>query len=249
MTLQDFFKQYNKLAIAFSGGVDSSYLLYAALEYGASVKAYYVKSSFQPEFEYKDALKLAKQLNADIKIINIDVLADDIVASNPKDRCYYCKKQIFSRILQEAYKDGFRIIADGSNASDDASDRPGMKALMEMKVLSPLRMCGLTKDRIRTLSKQANLFTWDKPAYACLATRVPNGVIIKEDILSATEICEEYLFSLGFSDFRIRYFEGAARIQIHKNQIDKLFSHREEIVKKLKEHYKAVFLDMEDLRG
>ena len=145
MTLQEFFGAHPKAALAFSGGVDSSYLLYAARQLGADVKAYYVKTAFQPEFEYQDALRLASQLGADIQVLTLDVLACPDVTVNPKNRCYFCKQHIFGNILRQAKADGYDTVLDGTNASDQVSDRPGMKALQEMKVLSPLRLTGLTK--------------------------------------------------------------------------------------------------------
>ena len=147
MKLEDFFKNNPKAAIAFSGGVDSAYLLYAAKMFGAEVKAYYVASEFQPEFEKRDALRLAEELGTDIQILPLQVLCDQNVRANPSDRCYYCKKQIFSAIVKAAAEDGFSLILDGSNASDDAGDRPGMRVLQEMSVRSPLRECGLQKRR------------------------------------------------------------------------------------------------------
>ena len=144
MDLQQFFKEYPKCALAFSGGVDSSYLLYAVKQYGADVRAYYVKAAFQPQFELDDAMRLADELQADMKVLRVDVLSDAVVRSNPKDRCYYCKQLIFSTILAEAKKDGYTMILDGTNASDDIADRPGFRALQELKVLSPLRITGLT---------------------------------------------------------------------------------------------------------
>lgn len=163
------------MALAFSGGVDSSYLLYAALQNGADVHAYYVKSAFQPQFELEDAQKLAKQVGAKLTIMQANVLANETVVANPKNRCYYCKQVIFTGIGKQAAQDGYTTLLDGTNASDDAADRPGMKALQELSVLSPLRLCGLTKTEIRKRSKAAGLFTWDKPSYACLATRIPTG--------------------------------------------------------------------------
>ena len=176
--LQAFFTNNPKIALAFSGGVDSAYLLYAAKTFGADVKAYYVKTPFQPEFEYEDALRLAEQLGADMVTIHLDVLSDSAITENPKNRCYFCKKRIFTAILKQAKVDGYSLIIDGTNASDDASDRPGMVALQELSVRSPLRECCLTKEEIRRLSKEAGLFTHDKPAYACLATRIPTGTAI-----------------------------------------------------------------------
>lgn len=170
MTLQEFFQENHKAAIAFSGGVDSAYLLYAAMQCGADVRAYYVKTQFQPAFELADARRLAEQLGAPMTVLQQDALASEQVAQNPADRCYYCKQGIFSGILQAAAADGYTLILDGTNASDDAGDRPGMRALRELCVRSPLRECGLTKSEIRARSKQAGLFTWNKPAYACLAS-------------------------------------------------------------------------------
>lgn len=248
MTLQEFFKAQPNVALAFSGGVDSAYLLYAAVTSGANVTAYYIKTPFQPQFEYDDAVKLATDLGAEMKTIHLDVLQDKNVVANPANRCYYCKKRIFSAILAAAREDGFSIVIDGTNASDDASDRPGMVALQELQVRSPLREAGLTKAEIRRLSKEAGLFTHDKPAYACLATRIPAGTRITPELLKKTEICEEYLKNMGFSDFRIRYFEGSARLQLPEAQIPALLEKRAEVLAFLKQYYPAVLLDME-VRG
>lgn len=248
MNLGDFFERNSEVALAFSGGVDSAYLLYAAIEHGAEVKAYYVKSAFQPQFEFDDAMRLAKELGADMQVLSVDVLADFTIADNPDNRCYYCKKVIFTTIAQAAEKDGYKILIDGTNASDDAGDRPGMKALKELSVRSPLRECGLTKDDIRRLSKEAGLFTWDKPAYACLATRIPAGEKITEEKLEKTETAEAYLSSLGFSDFRVRMLGNAARVQVRENQLQFLIDKRREILDELKKYYVAVLLDLE-VRG
>lgn len=152
MNLQEFFTENPRVAIAFSGGVDSSYLLYAALHHGARARAYYVNSAFQPAFELEDARRLAGELNADMKVLPVDVLASETVTANPPDRCYHCKQVIFRTILAAAEADGFTVLLDGTNASDDAGDRPGMRALRELAVRSPLRECGLTKSDVRRLS-------------------------------------------------------------------------------------------------
>lgn len=248
MTLGEFFQMYPKVALAFSGGVDSAYLLYAAVSCGAQVRAYYVKSAFQPQFELEDAQRLAKELNADMRVLQVDVLANQHVASNPADRCYYCKREIFTAILNAAAEGGFSVLIDGTNASDDAADRPGMRALREMSVRSPLRECGLTKAEVRRLSKEAGLFTWDKPAYACLATRVPAGVEITEEMLQKTEAAEDFLFSQGFSDFRVRMMGNAARLQLPEAQLPLLLEKRQTVVSELKKSYGAVLLDLE-VRG
>ena len=211
MTLQEFFTEHPKAALGFSGGVDSSYLLYAGIKAGADIRPYFIKTAFQPEFELEDAKRLCAQLGAELYIIELDALATPDVVKNPANRCYYCKTGLFGTLQQRAKADGYTVLLDGTNASDDAGDRPGMKALTEMSVLSPLRLCGLSKAQIRELSREAGLFTGDKPAYACLATRVPTGEAITEALLARVEGAEQVLFSLGFTDFRVRVFHDAAR--------------------------------------
>lgn len=245
MNLKVFFEQHNKVALAFSGGVDSAYLLYAALQYGCDVHAYYVKSAFQPQFELDDAIKLATELGAAMTVLDLDVLSEPLIIQNPANRCYYCKKRIFGKISEAARADGYDILLDGTNASDDASDRPGMKALQELSVRSPLRECGLTKAEVRRLSKEAELFTWNKPAYACLATRIPTGTEITYDKLQVTESSEKILSDLGFSDFRIRMSEKDAKIQVREEQLEKLLLYRKQILEKLKPYYGSITVDLE----
>ena len=245
MTLNEFFREHPRAALAFSGGVDSAYLLYAALQAGAQVRAYYVKSPFQPGFELEDARRLARELGADMVELPLDVLTDENVVKNPANRCYYCKKRIFSAILNAARADGFDLLMDGTNASDDLSDRPGFRALEELRVRSPLREAGLTKAEIRELSRQAGLFTHDKPAYACLATRIPTGTAITRELLEKTEAGEAFLRELGFRDFRIRLLGDAARLQLREEALPLLLSRRREILEELKKHYGAVLLDLE----
>ena len=241
------------MAIAFSGGVDSAYLLYTAKKYAEEIRAYYVNSAFQPAFEFEDAKRLAEELNVKLSIISINVLDNEKIVENPANRCYYCKQVIFSIIIDQAAIDGFTELLDGTNASDNSDDRPGMKALQELKVLSPLRECGLTKERIRQLSKEAGLFTWNKPSYACLATRLPVGSKITNERLAATEKAEDYLMSLGFKNFRIRMIENRtsisaapiAKIELTQEQLPLLLQNRENIVSKLKIDYSKVLLDLE----
>lgn len=229
MELSQFFKEHNKIAIAFSGGVDSAYLLYSAKQNNADVKAYYVNSQFQPQFEMDDAIRLANQLDVDMKIIELDVLSFDDVRRNSDKRCYYCKRRIFSSIIENAKNDGFTTILDGTNASDDADDRPGMRALGELSVLSPLRLCGLTKDEIRALSRDAGLFTWDKPAYACLATRIKPNEEITLDALEKVEKAEMFMMSMGFSSHRVRVSNDIATIKIAPEQ-NELYSQYKDII-------------------
>lgn len=246
MNLKEFFKENSRTAIAFSGGVDSAYLLYAARRYGADVKAYYVRSVFQPEFELRDALRLSEELCVEIKVLPIDMLSNCNVTLNSDKRCYYCKKIIFSEIKKAAWKDGFSVILDGTNASDEEGDRPGMQAIRELEVRSPLRECGLTKQEIRRLSREAGLFTWDKPAYACLATRIPTGCEITKEKLFKTEQAEEALFRLGFTDFRVRMLGEAARLQVPAEQFGKVLKERKRIIAELEKYYSSILLDLEE---
>lgn len=243
MTLQEFFTAHPKVALGFSGGVDSSYLLYAAKQAGADVRPYFAKTQFQPEFELEDAKRLAELVDIELTILPYDVLP--AAGFNPPDRCYYCKTALFGALVARAKADGYDTIIDGTNASDDAGDRPGMKALQELQVLSPLRLCGLTKLDIREKSKEAGLFTWDKPSYACLATRFPAGVQITEEGLKKVEQAEGALFDLGFTDFRVRVYHGAARIQLPKAQMERALAMRQEILYKLRPLFEGVFLDLE----
>lgn len=243
MELQEFFTQYPRTALAFSGGVDSSYLLYAGLKWAEKLGVYYVKSPFQPEFEYRDALRLAKELGASVTVLTADPLSDPQVAANPANRCYYCKKVIMSTIKAAAARDGFDLIIDGTNASDDISDRPGFKALGEEGVLSPLRTCGITKAKLRELSREAGLFTWNKPAYACLATRIPTGETITADKLQAVEHGEDALFGMGFTDFRVRTKDGAAKLQFIAEQHGEAAQRLDEIKTALAPYYSEVSLD------
>ena len=245
MTLREFFHEYPRTALAFSGGVDSAYLLYSAVQAGAKVKAYYVKSDFQPEFELQDALRLARELGAEMEVLPVDVLCEDAITANPKDRCYYCKQKIFGTILKAAAADGYTVVMDGTNASDDSGDRPGMRALREMEVLSPLRLCGLTKAVIREKSRKAGLFTWDKPAYACLATRIPSGEPITAEKLAKTEAAEGWMADQGFRDFRVRMQDGFAKLQLREADLPLFLEKREQILTTLKQFYRGVVLDLE----
>lgn len=243
MTLQEFFTEHPKAALGFSGGVDSSYLLWAAVDAGADIAPYYIQTAFQPAFELEDAQRLCAQIGVKLNVIRLDALADPRVAANPANRCYYCKVGLFGALRARAKADGYDLLLDGTNASDDAGDRPGMKALREMEVRSPLRECGLTKAMIRQESREAGLFTWDKPAYACLATRVPTGRTITPELLRRVEGAETALFDLGFTDFRVRLYDDAARLQLPEGQLAKAVEQRQAIRQALAPWFDIVLLD------
>ena len=244
MTLSDFFTQNPRAAVAFSGGVDSAFLLWAARHYGCDVGAYYVKTPFQPAFELADARRLTEELDIPLHVVEVDVLAVPEAAANGPERCYHCKHALFSALWSAVKADGHTLLLDGTNASDDAGDRPGMKALRELEVRSPLRECGLTKAEVRRLSREAGLFTWDKPAYACLATRVPTGTAITAEALRRVERGENALFRLGFRNFRLRLLGDLARIQLPAGQFARAAELHETITAALGADFAGVLLDL-----
>ena len=244
MELREFFERHPKCALAFSGGTDSALLLCEARRLGADVKAYFVKGPFQPQFELEDARRLAKELGAEMEVIETDVLALPEVAENGPRRCYYCKRAIFSLIFERARRDGYETVIDGTNASDKVDDRPGMQAIAELGVLSPLRMCGVTKAQVRELSAEAGLFTARKPSYACLATRVPTGTAITREALEKVERGEEALREMGFSDLRLRLEGTGARLELPAAQLPAVVQNRERVLKALLPSFSRVTVDL-----
>ncbi|HHX71619.1 MAG TPA: ATP-dependent sacrificial sulfur transferase LarE [Clostridiales bacterium] len=244
MELREFFEQHPKVAVAFSGGTDSAFLLYSARKYGSDVRAYFVKTQFQPDFELADARKLAEELGVPLTVITVDVFTNPDVIKNDKLRCYHCKQANFSAILEHAKKDGYELLLDGTNASDDPSDRPGMRALAELGVRSPLRECGLDKDEIRRLSRKAGLFTSDKPSYSCLATRIPTDTAIDARSLQHVEASETALHNLGLSDLRVRKMGKTAKIQLPAEQMQRAVEMHSEIVKELSPYFESILLDL-----
>lgn len=249
MTLQDFFRANPKAALAFSGGTDSAYLLWAASQWAQDVKAYYVHSPFQPAFELSDAKRLAEELRMPMTVLEADVLSVPGAAANGPDRCYHCKTALFTLLKEAALADGYTLLIDGTNASDDAGDRPGMRALKELAVRSPLRECGITKAEVRQRSREADLFTWDKPAYACLATRVPTGTAITPEALTAVEGAENALAALGYRDFRVRLFHGAAKLELTEHDFMRAAGEREAVKAALSPWFKTVLLDCNTRTG
>ena len=244
MELDDYFRENNKAALAFSGGADSAYLLWAGLSAGADIRPYYARSAFQPEFELRDAKRLCKELGIGLCVIDIDVLSVPELTANGSLRCYYCKRLMFSELAERAKHDGYTLLIDGTNASDAYDDRPGMRAKDELSVSSPLRLCGITKDRLRELSREAGLFTWDKPSYSCLATRIPSGESIERDKLKRIEKGESILFSMGFSDFRLRFSDGKALLYVCAEELEKANNIFEDINEKLKPYFSSAEIEL-----
>lgn len=190
--LKAFFARVPRFAVAFSGGTDSAYLLAAALVAGCEVRAYLVNTAFQPAFELEDARTVAACLGVPLAVVEADVLAQDDICANPPDRCRLCKRFIFGAIAEAAQRDGFTVLVDGTNASDDPARRPGFRALAEASVVSPLRRAGMTKTDVRAASRalalsqgrDSDAFLADKPRFACLAVHVPAGERITRESLA-----------------------------------------------------------------
>lgn len=249
MTIKEFFKDNKKAALAFSGGTDSSFLLYAGRKFGCDLKPYFIKTAFQPQFELADAQKLCDDLHVPLTVIDYDILSQRDVSSNPQDRCYYCKRILFSTLTQRASEDGYSLLIDGTNASDDPADRPGMRALRELSVRSPLLECDISKAEVRMLSRAAGLFTWNKPSYACLATRIKTGTAIRAKTLQAIEWSEDALREMGFSDFRIRVTGNTAKLQLPTNQMNHAVNLQEKIIQILSAHFDEIVLDLVPRKG
>lgn len=234
LKLQNRIKAYEKGAVAYSGGVDSAFLLKVAHDLlGDKVAAVTILSPLMPAREWEESDALCKKENIRHIKITMNPLEIEGFKENPENRCYLCKKHIFSLIKRELGKEGIENIFEGSNADDTKDYRPGMKALEELGIISPLKDAGLTKNEIRALSKEMGLLTWDKPSFACLASRIPYGDEINEKKLSMIEAGEEYLHRLGFKQYRLRCHGEIVRIELLREDLKKAVELSEDITKEL----------------
>ncbi|SKA92512.1 uncharacterized protein SAMN05443428_11269 [Caloramator quimbayensis] len=250
MSLVRYLETLDKVLIAFSGGVDSTFLLKAAKDaLGENALAVTFNSPYIPSWEIKEAKLFTSDFN--IKHLIIDMPIINEIMDNPENRCYLCKKALFSCVIDTAEKKNIKFVLDGTNADDIRDYRPGMKALKELNVKSPLLELGFTKEDIRLLSKELGLNTWNKPAYACLLSRVPYGEKIEIEKLKKIEKSEMYLMSIGFKAVRVRNHNDVARIEVPKDQRVNFFDENllDDIVKNLKSFgFKYVCLDIEGYR-
>ncbi|MEL7565728.1 MAG: ATP-dependent sacrificial sulfur transferase LarE [Dehalobacterium sp.] len=223
--LKDNIKSLNSLTVAFSGGVDSTFLLRVAHDVlKDAVLAVTVRSATFPEREFQEAVQYAKNLGVAQQILHFNEFSVPGFSDNPPDRCYLCKKELFAQIKSLSREHGIDHVADGSNQDDLKDYRPGMKAIKELGIISPLQESELTKDDIRLLSKEMNLPTWNKPSFACLATRFSMGDKITKEKLHMVDKAEAYLIELGFDQVRVRCHEKLARIEVSAAARNKFFN-------------------------
>lgn len=238
--------------VAFSGGVDSTFLLKVSQDVlGDSVLAVIGSSETYPENEKQEAIRLAKMMNVRHMVIHTQELENPDFVNNPPHRCYFCKMELFSKLKEIADREDISFVLDGSNFEDMEDFRPGLKAAEELGVRSPLKEAGLIKSEIRALSKNLGLPTWSKPAMACLSSRFPYNTMIDEKSLNQIAQAEDYLRSQGFSQLRVRHHGQVARIEVNPEDIPKIMDSRmrERVVENLKKMgYTYITLDLSGYR-
>jgi len=239
------------VVVAYSGGVDSTFLLKVAHEtLGDRAMGATIVSPLIPPDEYEDAITLAQKMGADIEVLkHADSSSPQILANTP-DRCYFCKASICAQLKVFAKEHGYNVVVDGSNLDDLDDYRPGQRAAQECGMRSPLQEAGLTKSDIRALSREMGLSTWDKPSAACLASRIPYGTPITEEALVRIGRAEQVLRELGFGQLRVRHHDSIARIEIPAGDFERILTHRGNIVEALRDlGYTYITLDLNGFRS
>ncbi len=249
--LLDYLRKLEKVAIAFSGGVDSSFLLKAATDAlkPENILVLTINSPYIPDWEIDEARQTTGVLG--VQHIVVDTHIPEQIRNNPKDRCYLCKSFIFNILKETASQHGFHSLIEGTNDDDTRLHRPGMKALDELGIISPLKETGFSKRQIRSLSKAVKLDTWDKPAYACLLTRIPYDTKIEDATLRRIEKSEMFLFELGLRSIRVRAHGDLARIETDRSRFEEIFKNKlsDRISTQLKRYgFTHVTLDMDGIR-
>jgi len=245
-------KELGSAVIAYSGGVDSTFLIRVAHDVldGKAIAITAISPTY-PESETEDAIRFAKLIGIKHIVVQSNEMDNPNFVSNPADRCYYCKSELFNICLNYAKQEGITVILDGTNADDDHDYRPGRRAAKELQVLSPLKDAGLTKEEIRQLSYEMGLPSWDKPSFACLSSRFPYGTKITPERLFMVGEAEKFLRSIGFRTFRVRYHHEIARLELGNDEFNKILlpELKKNIVDKLKSlGFTYITIDLEGYR-
>jgi uncharacterized protein len=248
--LKNILKEMGSTLLAYSGGVDSTFLLKVAKGIlGNKVLAVTAVSPTYPKEELAFSKRMAKILGVRHKIIKTAEFKDKRFIANPVNRCYFCKKELFSKLRDIAKKNKLNFVVDASNVSDKKDYRPGDKAKEKLKIRSPLREAGFTKEDIRSFSKKLGLNSWNKPSLACLASRIPYGTEISLPIINRVHQAEIFLKRMGFKQVRLRHYNGLCRIEVLKEDIPRLINKRKLVVDRLKKSgYNFVTVDLEGYR-
>jgi len=250
--LRKILKSYKSVLIAFSGGRDSSFLLKAAIDFLGSDKvlAITVKTEFLPEKRFTEAKEIADAIGSRWKSIEVLMLKENNMKRNPTERCYICKKTLLKNLKKTAKEEGLNEVIEGTNINDTSKYRPGLKAIKELCVKSPLSEVNLTEEDIKKFSRKLNLPTWDKSSFTCLATRFPYGAKLTKPGLKKVELAEDFLTSRTFKSFRVRNHGNIARIEVLQKDFDKVLSNRKSIIKEFKKiGFEYITLDIEGYRS
>jgi uncharacterized protein len=252
--LKEILLSMERVVVAYSGGVDSTLLLRVAKESLGEehVVAVTARSPLYPERELAGAKRIAQEMGVRHILIESNELEIEGFSKNPPNRCYFCKKELFEEMQNLARKEAISFVVEGSTLDDEKDHRPGRRAIQELGIRSPLQEARFTKKDVRELSRAMGLPTWDKPSFACLASRFPYGEEITPEGLRMVDEAEDFLFSLGFEQVRVRHYQSLARIEVYPEEMNRLMngSLREKVVNRLKKiGYRYVTLDLQGFRS